>query len=154
MIKTTVPLLSGMEVEIRRLGMFELDDIPKDIPPAYTVSILFANGEVYQQQVDLATPRRKPTVPLEMCEKGSSDYYDWREYHTWQAGLLHAQEQYEAYCRYCEKIAEYIRETCVITDVPSNEIVAEDWERIYKAALCPQVTMEDITAAMRLNFPV
>lgn len=152
MFTTSVTLVNDKTIDVRRLGMFEIDDIPKDIPGPYTVSILFDSGEVYEQPLDLTTPRRKPDKPFEDCEEKSSDWHDWREYYSWQEGLLHAQKQWEAYCDYCERVAVYIRQNCILTEIDHDEIMVDDWPRIYRAALCPMVTMEDIAAAMRQNF--
>jgi len=153
MITSEVLLISGRIINVRRLGMFELDDVPKDIPAAYTVSILFAGGEVYEQQIDLSYSRPKPDKPFESCAENDAEYYDWREYYTWQDGLVHSRNQYEAYCDYCEQVASYIMRYCILTDdLSASEIVTEDWPKIYQAAFCPQVTMEDISASMRDNF--
>lgn len=151
-ITTPVPLQCGESIQVRRLGMFELDDVPRDIPGPYTVTILFANGEVYEQALDLTVPRQRPTKPLEFCTEQDIEYYDWQDYLSWQQGLLHLQKQHEAYCNYLERIAAYIRQNCILTDIDHNLITSDDWPHIYQSALCPQVTMEDIAAAMRNSF--
>jgi hypothetical protein len=43
-----------------------------------------------------------------------------------------------------------VRENCLPDDVAIETI--EDWETIYNAALCPQVSIEDIKIAMSHNF--
>ena len=149
---TEVVLLAGPKIEVRRLGMFELDDIPKDIPGPYTALIKFGNGEEYHQRVELTTPRNKPSGPFEGCEIGSADWHDWRDWYTWQEGLAHSRVQYEAYVEYCDRVATHITTTCILTKIDHNLIVVEDWADIYAAALCPTVTMEDIAASLQLNF--
>ncbi|MEE9366582.1 MAG: hypothetical protein V3W44_07845, partial [Dehalococcoidales bacterium] len=68
MTVTIVSLTDGGSVEVRRLGMFELDDIPRDIEP-YTVPILFSSGVIYEQTYDYSEVREKPSIPLEEAEE-------------------------------------------------------------------------------------
>lgn len=134
------------------MGAFELDNVPKNLPGPYTVTILFANGTVYEQPFDLSEPRPQPDKPFELCDKSEVAYWDWQEYYRYQEGLLHLQKQHEAYCDYCERVAAYIRANCILTEIDFTLITADDWRAIYHAAICPQVTMEDIAAAMRHSF--
>lgn len=145
--------LSNNEIiTVRRLGIFELDEaVPKDIPGPYTVTILFQDGEIYEQPFDTSVERVKPDTPFEQCEEKTSDWYNWQEYFRYQEYGIHAQKQYEAYSDYCERVQVYIRQHC-LDDADTTQITAGDWQAIYHAALCPQVTMEDIAAAMRQHF--
>lgn len=152
MTTTDITLSNNQIITIRRLGIFELDEaVPKDIPGPYTVTILFQDGEIYEQPFDTSIERVKPETSFEECEERTSDWYNWQEYFRYQEYGVHAQKQYEAYCDYCERTQTYIRQTC-LDDTDTTQITAEDWQAIYQAALCPQVTMEDIAAAMRQHF--
>jgi hypothetical protein len=57
---------------------------------------------------------------------------------------------YEAYAVYCECVAVYIRENCLSDEIEIETV--DDWETIYHAALCPQVSLADIKTAMTQNF--
>lgn len=147
---TETTLSTGSVVSVRLLGLFELDDIPRDIPGQYTYTVNFLSGRDYEAPFDMSVVREKPDVPLEEVEKGSKEYYDWQEYLRYQEGLLHQQKQIQAYANYCNRVAEYIRERCIDEDV---EIVSpDDWDKIYQAALNPLVTMEEISAVLRDSF--
>ena len=151
-----VKSINGNMVTVRRLGLFELDEnVPRNIPGPYTVTILFADGNVYQQpyRLDRPTPPGKPTIPVDQAQPGTPEYYAWQDYLRYQEAVLHVRKQYEAYADYCERVAGYIREHCLASsEFDVFPIFPEDWDKIYQAALCPQVTMEDIAAAMRLYF--
>ena len=152
MVVTEVILQDGQSIQVRRLGMYELDKVEKDIPGPYTVTILLSNGEVYEQALDLTTPREKPKKPLDLCTKEDMEYYDWQDYLSWQEGLLHFHKQQEAYADYLNDLEAYIRDHCILTDINHDDITSDDWPHIHQAALCPQVTMEDVAAAMRQTF--
>lgn len=162
-------------VSVRRLGLFELsDNVPQDIPGPYTVTVLFANGQVYEQPFDTSREYPKPDKPLEDCEENSQEWFEWQEYLRYtEATEIHPRKVYEAYCKYCEDVADYIRQNCLVAIVPKwlgwlpiqarcvaskpfrhklNEITSADWREIHQAAFCPEVTMEDIAAEMRLTF--
>lgn len=150
---TDVTLSDGTEIRVRRLGLFELDDnVERNVPPPYFVVVKFANGEEYKQAYDLSTPQSKPDVPLSDCKENTQDWFQWREHMRYEAGIVHEQERYDAYVAYCEAVADYIRQTCILGDIDPDDIISDDWPLIHQAALCPQVAMEDIEAALASVF--
>lgn len=139
---------------MRRLGLFEIDDIPKDIPGPYTYTVHLLGGDDYEMVYDieaaLERPPEKPPTPLEEAVAGEPEYYDWQNWLRHQEALAHQAKVYEAYADYCERVAVYVRKNCLSDDVQIETVA--DWEVIYNAALCPQVTIEDIKIAMSQNF--
>ncbi|MEE8389785.1 MAG: hypothetical protein V3S14_03180 [Anaerolineae bacterium] len=144
----------GQKVQVRRLGLFEIDDIPKDIPGPYTYTVHLLGGDDYEMTYDieaaLETPPEKPSIPLEEAIAGEPEYYGWQNWLRHQEALEHQTKVYEAYAEYCERVAVYVRENCL--DEGLGIETPEDWDLIYNAALCPQVTMEDIQGAMTHTF--
>lgn len=149
---TIVPLTDGESVEVRRLGMFELDDIPRDIKP-YTVPILFSNGVIYEQTYDYSQVREKPFTPFEEAEERTQVWYDWLSHLRYQDALTHRRRNNEAYADYCERVKDYILAYCVTGDVLVSSLSHEDWQAILHAALCPHVTLEEVRAAVSVTFP-
>lgn len=139
---------------MRRLGLFEIDDIPRDIPGPYTYTVHLLGGDDYEMTYDieaaLETPPEKPPMPLEAAIAGEPEYYDWQNWLRHQEALAHQAKVYEAYADYCERVEVYICKNCLDGDVVIDN--ADDWTLIYHAALCPQVTMEDIQGAMTHTF--
>lgn len=139
---------------MRRLGLFEIDDIPKDIPGPYSYTVHLLGGDDYEMPYDIEsameTPPEEPSIPLEEAIAGEPEYYDWQNWLRHQEALAHQAKIYEAYALYCERVAQYIRENCLeeglVIDNP------DDWALVYNAALCPQVTQADIQAAMSQTF--
>lgn len=147
---TNVPLPSGGgTIPVRRLGLFELDYIERDIPGPYTVTVLFASGEVYEQEFDMSRGRPAPDKPLEEVEGNTGDWYAWREHLRYQEAELHYKRQREAYSAYLDRIAAYILVNCIEPGDRNKITTAEDYAAIYQAALCPQVSFEDIRTVTR-----
>ncbi len=162
---------------MRRLGLFEIDDIPKDIPAPYTYTVHLLGGDDYEMpydiEVDLQSPPEKPPIPLEQAVPGEPEYYQWQEWLRFQEARTHQAKIYEGYAEYCERVSDYIRANCLFIqtiDLGSGygekiggnyfeaikyglvDETADDWEAIYNAALCPQVSLDDIKQAMANNF--
>lgn len=161
---------------MRRLGLFEIDDIPKDIPGPYTYTVHLLGGDDYEMTYDIEaaieTPPDKPFLPLEEAVAGEPEYYDWQNWLRHQEAISHQAKVYEGYAEYCERVADYIRSNCLLIQtvdmgtgygerIGENYFEAykdgfiessDDWKLIYNAALCPQVTMEDIQGAMSHTF--
>ncbi len=152
MTVTTVPLTDGGSVEVRRLGMFEIDDIPRDVKP-YTVPILFSSGVIYEQTYDYSQVREKPDIPLEEVEERTQAWYNWQSYLRYQDALTHRRKNNEAYADYCERVKDYTLAYCVTGDVLVSSLSHEDWQGILHAALCPHVTLEEVRAAISVTFP-
>lgn len=111
-------------------------------------------GDDYTMTYDIETvlekPPAKPSTPLEEAVAGEPEYYDWQEWLRFQEALAHQSKIFEAYADYCDRVATYVRENCLPDGVTIE--IASDWEAVYSAALCPQVTIEDIKGAMSNNF--
>lgn len=105
---------------------------------------------VYDIEAALENPPEKPDIPLEEAVAGEPEYYQWREWLRFQEAVAHQAKMYEGYAEYCERVAVYVRENCLPDDVSIETV--PDWKAIYNAALCPQVTLADIKAAMIHNF--
>lgn len=145
-------MADGAKIAVRRLALFELDKLERDIPGPYTVTYLFKSGQVYEKTWDMSQVYPKPETPLEACDEGSREWYDWQDYLRYEQGILHYQRQWAAYVDYCERVAAYIRDNCLDPDDLKHVYAVEDWERVYQAAVCPQVKMEDLRAAARDHF--
>lgn len=142
-ITVDLTLSSGETTQVKRLGLFELEDSigRPDLKP-YTVTILYANGTVFDEIYDMSVERKKPDVPFEQCKEGSAKYYEWLEYHRYRDGLAYLERQSNEYAAYCRKVAAYIRNNAVIGDTTGTTI--EDWQLITRHALCHLVTQQDV----------
>jgi hypothetical protein len=148
---TEATLPSGLVASIKRLGLFEIDKVEKDIPGPYTYTLEVLNGKSYEVPFDLSVPRVKPEIPLEEVEKNSKEFYNWQEYLRYQEALEHQKKQLEAYASYCERVRDYLIQNCLkIEDL--DKLSDEDWTEIYRLSLNPFVSIEEVASAMKHNF--
>ena len=151
---TEIQLSNDQKVKVKRLGLFEIDDIPKDIPGPYTYTVHLLGGDEYKMVYDiddaLVNSPKKPTIPMEEALAGNPEYYDWEEWLRFQEALAHQTKMFEGYAEYCERVTIYVQENCLPDDVAIETV--DDWEKIYNAALCPQVSLTDIKTSMARNF--
>lgn len=124
--------------------MFELDmEVSRPRPQPYTVEI-DAFGGTFRQVFNLTVPREEPPIPLNECEEKSKEWYDWREHLRYKQGILYYKDVIDVLMEYHEKIAIYIHQNCIPEEHWADIVTEDDWDKVYKAALCPEVEMEDL----------
>lgn len=137
MAETAVTLSNGQTIQVKRLGLFELDsEIDKShlIEP-YTVTVMFANGTIYEQPFDVSIVRDKPDKPFEECEEKTAEYYQWQEYMRWQQGFVYYQKQIDAMSAYFADIEAYILDNCLSADDAKQLETWQDFDAVYQAAI-------------------
>jgi len=151
-----VILDSGETIEVRRLRIFELDQvegIPEKFMGEYTVDIMLRGGnKTYRQLFDLSTPRTPPETHFWEVEEKSQDWYNWRSYFRYMEGFLYYAAQHEELLLYRKRIAKFIFNNCIKEEDHEKIVTPQDYVKVYLSALCPEVTMEDLRAAARDSF--
>lgn len=150
----TVTLSGGESCRVRQLSLFELDNKARQIIGPYKYSILLATGQVVESEYDLRALEAipvKPDKPALEIENGSPEWYQLQEYETYLAAMAHEQTRIESYEGYVNDIAEYILSRCV--EDSSVILNDDDWQKVYQAALVPQLTEEGISDTLRVTFP-
>lgn len=148
---TEVTLPSGLVASVRRLGLFELDLVEKNIPGPYTYTLQVLSGKSYEVPFDYSTVRIKPQTPLEEVKENTQEFYAWQEYLRYQEALTHHNKQMEAYGNYCERVKDFIISHC-LKDILIENITVEDWDEIYRLVLNPFISIEEVSAVMRDTF--
>lgn len=147
-----VKLLDGRPAQVRHLLLFELDDVPRNVPDDYTYTVKLLTGETFEAYFNFKEPRVKPAGSPEEAKDGTPEYYAWREWLRQEEGKKHQLAKYDAYADYCHRVGAYIRRHCIEGEVADRIATADDWRLIYNAAFGGIVTQEDIARAMRDNF--
>lgn len=153
---TEVPLSDGKPCQVRRLGLFELDDIRLDTLGPFTFKDKTLTGETFDIEYDGAqwvAPPEKPDKPLADIEPESEEWYDYREAQLYEGWVNHERRRIEDVIGYCNQVAAYILDNAISNEDRHRIYTESDWEAIHHAALTPQVSMEDIAAVLRDTFP-
>jgi hypothetical protein len=157
-MREVVTLSDGAECNIRVLGLFELQNevAPEEEPGPFAYSFEVMGGEVVRKTYDaedFANPPPKPSIPREEATKENSQpWFAWQEWDTYQAALAHQQQQLILAEKYAKDVAAYIMTHCLEEEDRSRIVTEEDWQKVYRAAMIPTVTEEDIEAALSRIF--
>lgn len=151
----TIRLPGGSFVRVRKLGLYELDACPFHDEGPFTYTYQLSGGKTKEAFYDISQwpePPRPPAVPKEACDPQSMEASLWKVYDTYQSALLHRIRQVESAEVYAHGIAKYILANC-LKDVDRALVVTAEWyEVVYGAAICPEVSLADIEAALSQTF--
>lgn len=152
-----VILSDGQPCKVRRLGLFELDGVGREILGPYRYSLLLATGQIVEDTYDLRaltyTPT-KPDMPVKDIKPGTPEYDQLLDFDTYTAALAHEQKRIESYEGYVNDIAQYILHNCLIPE-DRNRIVepGDDWDTVYMAVTVPQLTESGVAETLKSTFP-
>lgn len=151
-MQKTVLLADNKTIKVRVLGLFELDAISPPLGP-YCYSMLTATGDIIEDvYVFPPEPPKEPSKPLEECRDDDYEYFQWREYNTYQAAIAHEHKRTADYERYLREINQYILVNCLSDDDRNHIVEPVDWQRIQAGAIVPPLTEEVIAQTLRDTF--
>lgn len=153
-----VTFADGYIADVRRLGIFELDKIPKPDLGPYRYKLKVYGGEVLELEYDPFSfeeegkePPRKPNTPESEIKPDSPEAYAWRDWNRHEAALLHHELRLKAMHLYFEAIASYIIGHCLDKEAIIH-LSEADWPLVYEIALVEPVTMDLIDRALRDTY--
>lgn len=150
-------LSNGEPILVRRLYFLELDEkVPfKDVGPHIHTYIVDGGKEqrvAYGLEHFQVTPE-KPKTPYEKATNPETEEYAlWARYNLYQAILLHEDGRHQARESHLVEIAKYILSTCISKEDRARVITPDDYEVVYRQALCPEIGEEDIIAVLASTF--
>lgn len=150
-----VILSDGAACRVRQLGLFELDSKGREVLGPYRYSLLLASGQIVESEYDIRALTYTPTppdLPPGEVSAGTPEWYQLREYETYLAALEHEKARIESYHGYIEDIVSYILNHCVAAEDRNRIVTPEDWDKVYQAALVPQLTMEGLAGCLASTF--
>lgn len=150
MATITVKLADGKSCKVRRLTLFDLNDIGQPDPGDFMVTVhVAATGESYQEAYDLgAALRNPPPRPTE-----NSDDWAVAEWQRFQAAIRHHESRLELARDYERKVQEYILRTCIRDEDRGRIVEPDDYLAIKRAAMCSEVKLEDLEQVLQQTFP-
>lgn len=156
-METEVVLSDGKPCRIRPLGIFELDNVaPSEKLGPYFYEFKLLDGSTAKAYYDLSAldaPPPIPTVPKEEAERGSQAYVAWIERETYEAAVAHQVNQNLVMERYNNAVLQYILDHGLANRSDSTRIVLpEDWQKVYEAALVPEVDEYILADVLERNF--
>lgn len=132
---TEITLSDGQKVQVKRLGLFEIEaNVGRPNTDPYTIEGDI-NGKPYRQIYILDYERPEPTKPFDECKEGSKEYWDWLEWNNWQDGLSYLRDQLNGLDGYFSRVEAYILNNCVKPEDKDKIQSYVDFDRLYRAAV-------------------
>jgi hypothetical protein len=154
-----VILSDGEPLEVRTLGIFELDVVERQHLGPYTYPIELLGDVVKYAEWDLSKYEElgrelpsKPKKPEHLIEEDTEEWYQLRDWKRYETALWHRKEQNEAAAQFAESVCAYILENCIPREAWNRIVTEGDWEKIYIAALVPPLTMQMIIDTLRDTY--
>lgn len=154
-LTTTVFLSDGAPCDVGRLGLYELDRIPKPSGRPYTYTVTLKAGEyevIAPIEEWLKDPPEKPKVPEEEIEEGTGAYYALLKWARFQAALTYYRQQQAEAAAHFEAVEQYILEHCVAAEDRGRIVTHADREAVCSAALVPPLTMELLKETLQVSY--
>lgn len=142
---------------VRRLYFLELDEkVPfNDVGPYIHTYVLDGDKEqrvAYGLEHFQVVPEEPKTLFEKALDPESEEFALWARYNLYQAILLHEDGRHQARERHLVSIAKYILSTCISKEDRARVITPDDFGVVYRQALCPEVSEEDIIAVLASTF--
>jgi hypothetical protein len=91
-------------------------------------------------------------VPANEVVQNSPEWFQLQDFETYRAALAHEKLRIESYEGYVNDVAHYILEYCVSQEDKVRLVEESDWQKVYLAALVPQLNEEGLSQCLRDTF--
>jgi hypothetical protein len=155
MATITVTLTDEEPCEVRRLRLYELDSVARDLadPGPFTYEVPLSRGNsITDVYIMPDEPPKKPSTPFEECKAGDIEAMQWDEYKIYWAAVNHQVKRIQMRKARDLARAEYIFTTCLSGQDQQRILSTEDWDIVHTAAQCPEVTIEELNAVLGTTF--
>lgn len=148
-------LSDGQPVEVRRLRFLELEDEVPYLDPGLYIHTYMVEGrpqEVAYGFEDYAEIPERPKTLLAEAQPKSYEAALWEQYNLYRAVLTHEHKRTELHEQYLADCARYILAKTLNPADQKRIVTSGDYDSVYRLALCPEVTEEDIIACLAGTF--
>ena len=146
----------GKPIDVERLYFLELEDkVIWTDPGPYVHTYLDGQGRSWKEDYgleDYEVIPEEPRVPAHEIEPGTEDYHKLETWRLYRAILSHERIRAQAMEDYLKGIALYILSNKVKPEDRERIKTPEDYAYVYKKALFPELTKEDIEAELASTF--
>ncbi len=154
-MEQVIYLTDGNECRVKRLGIFELDQIKPAISGPFTYKMKTLTGQEYDVEFDLASypaPPVKPDIPEGGLVENTGPWFEYLDWQRYQAAESYQQQKKRSLEAYYREVISYILKHCVQEADVLRIVGEEDWRRIYEAALVPQLSLDDLRKALEHTY--
>lgn len=152
---TVIRLSDGESCEVKRLGIFDMDNTGPELLGPFVYTFTMANGQEVEETYEirhLTKPPQHPGVPENEIETHSPTWYALLEWQTYKSAVMHERKRIESMIQYVMEVSRFILEKALAEEDWDRVQTEEDWLRIIEAALVPQLTPEILADTFRRHF--
>lgn len=152
---TVVRLSDGEPCDVKRLGIFDMDNVGPGLLGPFVYTFTMANGQVVEEEYDLqrfTTPPQHPGVPENEIVDHSPTWYQLLEWQTYKSAILYEKKRIRSMIEYVMENSRHIVELALEEDDISRIQTDEDMLQIVEAAMVPQLTMEILADSFKRHF--
>lgn len=141
------------------MGIFEPDEVSVELIGPYTYEIETVTGQKFMAEYDGSRwaenggPPQKPDKPESEIEEESEEWYALVEFLRYEAWLVHERKRNKLMNEYHLRLAHYILDNCISPEDKLRVVTPEDWSKVHKAALVPELTLEVLAETLQATFP-
>jgi hypothetical protein len=155
MVTTTITLSDGGPCEVKRLGIFDMDNVGPALvgPFVYTVKML--DGQEVDVEYDLrkiTRPPQHPGVPENEIDEGTPTWHALLDYQTYTMAVAHERKRLNSAVDFIMEQSRYAVDSTLHDDDIERILTREDYLAVLAAALVPELTSEVLADTFKNHF--
>ena len=152
---TVIQLSDGMPCNVKRLGIFDLDNAGPSLLGPFVYTFTMAGGQVVEEEYDIrrfSQPPQHPGVPENEIIDHSPTWYALLEWQTYKSAVMYEKKRIESMVAHVMEISRFIVERALEEEDITRVQMEEDFLAIVEVALVPQITPELLADVFRRHF--
>jgi hypothetical protein len=152
---TVIQLSDGGSCEVKRLGIFDMDNVGPSLLGPFVYSFTMANGQEVQEPYDIrrfTTPPQHPGVPEDEIVERSPTWHALLEWQTYKLAVVHEKKRITSVVDYVLENSRHVIELALDESDWDRIQTEEDWLGVVEAALVPELTRDILADTFRRHF--
>ena len=155
MVTTTITLSDGGPCEVKRLGIFDMDNVGPTLvgPFVYTVKML--DGQEVDVEYDLrkiTRPPQHPGVPENEIDEGTPTWHALLDYQTYTMAVAHERKRLVSAVDIIMEQSRYVVDSSLSDEDIERILTREDYLGVLQAALVLELTPEVLADTFKNHF--
>jgi hypothetical protein len=155
MVTTTITLSDGGPCEVKRLGIFDMDNVGPALvgPFVYTVTML--DGQEVDAEFDLRKithPPQHPGIPENEIDEGTPAWHALLNYQTYMMALAHERKRLESMVEHIMEKSAYVVDSALEASDVERILTQDDYLKVLEAALVPELSPEVLADTFNNHF--
>lgn len=152
---TVIRLSDGEPCEVKRLGIFDMDNVGPSVLGPFVYTFTMANGQEVEETYDISrftTPPQHPGVPEDQIVERSPTWHALLEWQTYKLAVAHERKRITSLVEYVKENSRHVLELALDEEDWPRVQDESDWLAIMEAALVPQLSKEILADVFRRHF--